>query len=235
MSAFLLPTLSISIVTMPNIEEVQGLIRTQFTQEHHQEPSDDSELNQWLSELLFNDPEKHDALLGRFHRTLDSKLDRLSQTHCRLCTGGQQYPIHIIPLWIPPISKQASRTESRHHFEEAIRNYLAKITGNVPYGKDDKLCVLLIFLLGHNDKEKDLDNMTKALLDALQGHLFHNDSAIDHLNLIKLRDNERVTSGRIIVNIRKSFLHTNNDVLFHIRDYVEHLDLTSEAETTINE
>ena len=83
--------------------------------------------------------------------------------------------------------------------------------GELPVQRD--VCVGLLFGLTPNCKDKDVDNMTKLFLDALQGEdgLIHNDKAVVHLDVLKrvlvpstITDNNYLVGVRISVSVSPS-------------------------------
>lgn len=50
-----------------------------------------------------------------------------------------------------------------------------------------ELCVTVVCAVGAGDKQKDADNMVKGLLDALQGSVYTNDTAVAHLSVRRIR------------------------------------------------
>jgi len=150
------------------------------------------------------------TLLKKEYLDLSDKLIFFGQISCPICKG--EFPIKTIPIRIKPISKQATQSknkELRKAFERAIRSKIAKDRDF--FNKTQDLCVSVVFVMGKESRDKDLDNMSKALMDALEGNLFENDSQIAHLNLIKFKHEEN--EDYIIVNIRKSNFNKHEDVI----------------------
>jgi|GEM_PF-6664904 len=147
-----------------------------------------------------------------FSADLSSKVSTLAQFHCPVCHAEDQFPIMVIPLKISPESKQAlSKVKGlRKAFENAIAQAFSE--KEIAFKRGEKLCVLVVFVLGSITKDKDLDNMSKALMDALQGNLFEHDADIEHLNLFKIKHN--MEDSFIYLNIRRTDLNEHNDVLF---------------------
>ncbi|MBK8564913.1 MAG: RusA family crossover junction endodeoxyribonuclease [Saprospiraceae bacterium] len=147
-----------------------------------------------------------------FSGTLSNKVNFLSQFHCPICKLSDNSNIKLIPLKINPQSKQAlSKIKGlRSAYEEAIAQ--AFVDKEITFNRGDKLCVLVVFVLSNLSNDRDLDNMSKALMDALQGNLFHNDADIDHLNLFKIRHKGKDSFA--MINIRNSSLNNHDDVLF---------------------
>ena len=58
--------------------------------------------------------------------------------------------------------------------------------------------------------QKDLDNMAKAIVDAVKNVLFGDDRRIDHLNIIRIKSPDEEF---VYLNIRQTKLNEHNDVL----------------------
>lgn len=154
------------------------------------------------------------VLIPNFSVTLSDKISAISQFHCPLC--GTEPPARIMTIRIPPESYQSlEKRRLTKAFSAAIKDYLEKESFTYPKGTD--LCVLIVFVICGGSKNKDLDNMSKALLDGLKGNLFHDDIDIVHLNSVKFKINELdKKDAYITVNIRPSKLLSNENVIFPI-------------------
>ncbi|MCI4670402.1 MAG: RusA family crossover junction endodeoxyribonuclease [Bacteroidia bacterium] len=210
----------------PDFDIIKSLVLTEFNKHNSKDFSLEDELSseeqvevvRWINKVSFGE---HFPVLSRiftkkecvsvpfFSPSLSQKLMVLGQFHCPICKPDEGI-VSTLPIRISAISKQAAGKVKREAFENAISDYLKRMGINEPL--DSKLCVLLFFVLGKSNKDKDLDNMSKALMDALEGTLFTNDSNVDHLNLIKT--NHEGEEDFCIVNIRKSTLNEHKDVLF---------------------
>ena len=122
---------------------------------------------------------------------LHSKISTLSQVHCPYCTrGGMTKSIHILPIDIAPMS-QNKNTNNRNKnkklraFKAAINHHFYSSSSEFTDGT--KLCVVMLFVFGKNETDKDCDNMAKALNDGLNNSLISDDVHIDHLNLMKIK------------------------------------------------
>ncbi|MCA1603464.1 MAG: RusA family crossover junction endodeoxyribonuclease [Acidobacteria bacterium] len=49
-----------------------------------------------------------------------------------------------------------------------------------------ELCVSVVAVVPANEKIKDVDNMVKGLLDAMQGPVYENDRLVQHLSVRRL-------------------------------------------------
>jgi Holliday junction resolvase RusA-like endonuclease len=180
--------------------------------------NEQSEVVRWSNRFLWQQHsikfKRHTVTVPNFSIDLSQKIDVISQYHCPLC-GENNFPVIIIPIRISAISKQAvSKLPKRKAaFERAIRHYLRNMLGKEEIGyKAKKLCIHIVFVLGKSNRDKDLDNMSKALLDALKGTLFDDDINIDHLSLVKF--NWDGDEDFVKVNIRESKIGHHDNVLF---------------------
>ena len=151
------------------------------------------------------------VLVPVFSTSLSAKVSSLSQFHCPICkTRDGLFPVQVLPIRIPPASKQAISQKKgfRAAFENAIKHRFS--SRPALFSKDDSLCVMIVFVTSKKRKAKDIDNMAKAMLDAVKGVLFGDDRRIDHLNLLRLvGDDEEY----VCLNIRKTEINEHRDVL----------------------
>jgi Holliday junction resolvase RusA-like endonuclease len=202
------------------------LVRTQLLQEYVRhtgrlltapEPTD-TELEQvasWMnknaetfSHLLLR---RRSRLVPAFSATLSQKVSQLAQFHCPLCSHTPTgIPSSTIPIRIPPISKQ-SAAQARGKvkaFEAAIAH---RFKGRAPHlPASARVCLLIVFVVSRKRRKRDLDNMAKAVVDALKNVLFGDDRGIDHLNLLRI---ESPDEEYVYVNVRESSLNDHSDVL----------------------
>lgn len=146
-----------------------------------------------------------------YSTSLSEKILSLAQIHCPICkTRDGLFPVEVLSIRIPPVSKQAISQKKgfRAAFEKAIKHRFSNRAAS--FSKNDSLCVMIVFVTSKNRKAKDIDNMAKAMLDAVKGVLFGDDGRIDHLNLLRLvGDDEEFVS----LNIRKTEINEHRDVL----------------------
>jgi len=142
-------------------------------------------------------------------QSLSSKISFLSQFHCPLCKVEDLGTI-IMPIRISAISKQSSLHEIRKAFEKAVASRFEK--KDIRFSKGEKLCIHTVFVLSKKNRDKDLDNMSKALMDALEGNLFENDMDIQHSSLLKIHHDEE--EDYIMLNFRRTNINQHNDVMF---------------------
>lgn len=150
------------------------------------------------------------VLVPSFSTSLSAKVFSLSQFHCPICaTRDGLFPVEILPIRIPPVSKQAISQKKgyRAAFELAITHRFSKRVAS--FSKDDSLCVMIVFVVSRKRRVKDLDNMAKAMLDSVKGVLFGDDRSIDHLNLLRLVSDDEEW---VCLNISRTKINEHNDV-----------------------
>lgn len=156
---------------------------------------------------------KEPKLTSNIFLGLAEKYIYLSQYHCPLC--GSSFPVQVLALRIKAQSKQALAKDKRKDFEAAIKKWCDGKSNIENYRRvNAKLCIFILFALSKTSRNKDLDNMTKALLDGLKGSLFNDDINIDHLNTMKLFHSD--IEDFIFINIRVSNINSHEDVVFDI-------------------
>ncbi len=145
--------------------------------------------------------------------TFASKVLSIAQRHCFLCAGGRpiedQFPTRLIPLRIRPISRQATKDELFKAFQAAVQSYFERMP--MSFDLPEKLCLSLTFVLSSTGRDKDVDNMAKAMQDAIARALSFDDRAILHLDVMKLifSQNEEHAYARLA----PSYINDHSDVL----------------------
>lgn len=129
------------------------------------------------------------------HITLSDKENWLAQQHCRIC--NPTFPISIIPVRIRPESWQAIHTINKNAFKAAIQSRLE--SGHSRSIQKGRICLTLLFVCSTKRKRRDLDNMAKLFMDAIEGIVMEDDTNVDHLNLMRLthEGNEEYVSFQI--------------------------------------
>jgi Holliday junction resolvase RusA-like endonuclease len=151
------------------------------------------------------------VLVPKFSPSLTAKISSLAQFHCPICaTKDGLFPVHTIPIRITPASKQAISQvpKKRAAFERAIRHRFKD--HETPFPPDKAICLLIVFVVKAKGAQKDLDNMAKAIVDAVKNVLFGDDRRIDHLNIIRIKSPDEEF---VYLNIRQTKLNEHNDVL----------------------
>jgi Holliday junction resolvase RusA-like endonuclease len=213
----------------PNWDKVKAMVIACYNSENNANIDINKEIAKadadrvilWMNEISLRNPRigllsftRSNSIVPLLSTTLSEKVITIGQYNCPFCTDNNSFPILNIPIRISAVSKQviAKDPVKLKAFEGAIRHYL-KDRGGV-YQRGEKLCLHIVYVLGKGNRNKDLDNMAKALLDAIKGTLFVDDLDIDHLNLMKVVSEE--TDDFIKINIRKSGFNQHQDVLFKI-------------------
>ncbi len=220
---------------LPNIETIRKLVIEAYNSENNTNVDSENiitfeekdKIVAWLNQVHIDNPdllflfyEKHSVLLPFISSSLSTKIISLSQFHCPICSRRNNSIVRTITIRISAISKQAvaSKPETRKAFEKAIEYRLNLLQPNHIFQRGDKLCIHIVFILSKHNRDKDLDNMSKALLDALKGVLFGDDIDIDHLSLMKIKTPE--DDDFVTINIRGSTLNQHNDVIFNSMHHV---------------
>ncbi|MGQ3101437.1 MAG: hypothetical protein ACT6Q5_08930 [Sphingopyxis solisilvae] len=184
---------------------------------------DDAEqaiVSEWLifqmTSAIFVTKQRH--LRHLLFRSYSDKLISTAQRPCLLCGGlapsSEHFPVHTIPVRLGPSSRQTLGRVEWAAFQAAIEHWFAKKQITVVPGR--KYCIALTFVLGRKRRNRDLDNMAKALMDAFSRAIGFDDADVHHLDLIKFigtYDEEYVT-----IRMQPSHLGSDLDVLSqHVR------------------
>jgi Holliday junction resolvase RusA-like endonuclease len=158
------------------------------------------------------------ALQVMLHQSLSGKANALSQRHCRVCSGllpsDAQFPISIIPIRIAPQSRQSLDRVNWAAFQAAVKTWFSTRTLNL--GTSRYLCIAVTYVLSVNRNDRDLDNMTKALMDAFSRALDFDDRDIHHLDILKMIG--ETTEEYVIIRVAPSYLQDNSTVMVPIFD-----------------
>ena len=139
-----------------------------------------------------------------------AKLSWLRDSPCTVCPSTTW--LETFPIGFPPWSHQKARDvgpalrRAIETTEPYASHYADRPSLTVP------LCIRIVFVLGDKARMKDCDNMAKGLLDGLQGLLFSDDSQIEHLDLMKMR-NTGSTAGHILVRCATTSVNDHHDVI----------------------
>lgn len=166
----------------------------------------------WLREdrrdIAFVRRQSH--LSSAIYSDLASKLVHLGQTYCSTCARYESGdPVVVLPVRISPVSVQVLRRQPG--MVAAYKAALSQALANRGHDFGSRsVCVQLTFLL-KTGRRGDLDNLAKATLDAMQGHLFANDDQIAHLSLQRLT----ADSGEeaVVIRIQPSRLDEHHEVI----------------------
>lgn len=146
-----------------------------------------------------------------FSPTLSAKANALAHLHCPVCeTKDGLFPVKIMSIRISPKSKQAmnQRPGMTAAFGRAIAHRFKE--KKIPFEPDNSVCLTIVFVVKGKGAQKDLDNMAKAIIDAVKTILFGDDRKIDHLNILRIKSPDEEF---VWLNIRKTTLNQRDDVL----------------------
>jgi Holliday junction resolvase RusA-like endonuclease len=156
---------------------------------------------------------RHHYLQQMLHPNLSGKASALAQRHCTICSGllssDNQYPISMLPIRIAPQSRQSLSQVNWAAFQAAMRDWFEK--RNLDLGTSKHLCIAITYVLSEQRNDRDLDNMTKALMDAFSRAVGFDDKDIHHLDVLKLR--EESTEEYVFIRIGPSHLHNRSTVM----------------------
>ena len=122
------------------------------------------------------------------HPTLAHKAAWLQSQECQVCD------VHLGPgitvkfgIRISPFSAQTHRNGVLQQRKRGVHEQIkARRVVQQPWPAHVAVCMQVTALVQRSTRVKDVDNMVKGILDALQGVLYENDSTIQHLNVIRL-------------------------------------------------
>lgn len=161
---------------------------------------------------------KRPKLESVLHSSLSSKAWALAQRHCPVCSGllpsEAQFPISIMPLRLAPKSRQVMGSVVWGSFQKAVKTWFDKRTINL--GPTGHFCIAITFVLAVDRNDRDLDNMTKAVMDAFSRALEFNDRDIHHLDVLKLRGD--APEEYMIIRLAPSYLSDNSTVMLPLYD-----------------
>ena len=162
---------------------------------------------------------RYPVLQSLMHGTLSEKATTLSQRDCQVCSGllpgERQFPRYTLPIRIEPESRQALDSIDWSAFQAAIRSRFAANKYDV--GMIPHFCIAFTFVLSNARLDRDVDNMAKALLDALSRALGFNDKNVHHLDLLKLIDDFQ--EEYVIVRIAPSYLQNRSNIVLPITNH----------------
>jgi Holliday junction resolvase RusA-like endonuclease len=163
---------------------------------------------------------KRPVLQNMLHLSLSAKASSLSQRHCQVCSGmlpaDSQFPISILPIRITPQSRQALKKIKWEAFQAAMKAWFDKRV--LAFGPSKHFCITLTYVLSDQQKDRDLDNMTKALMDAFSRAIGFNDKDIHHLDVLKLIG--ETDEECVFIKIAPSYLQDISTVMIPIYDSV---------------
>lgn len=123
------------------------------------------------------------------HQTMTTKASSLTQLGCRSCESrppeGTPFSV-AFPIGIEPWSAQSKRDKVA--IRKAVNDSLiAQGIHHMPWG-ESALCVSITAVVSRRRKlgRKDVDNLAKGILDAMNGYLYRDDELIQCLTLRRI-------------------------------------------------
>lgn len=157
-------------------------------------------------------------LQNMMHLSLGSKVNVLAQRHCEICCGllpsELQFPISVMPVRIAPESRQSLGSVNWAAFQSAVRAWFANRVLDI--GSSRHLCIAITFVLSTERRDRDLDNMTKALMDAFARAIGFDDREIHHLDVAKVIG--ETTEEYVYIRTAPSYLQDQSTVMLPIFD-----------------
>jgi hypothetical protein len=121
------------------------------------------------------------------HPTIPDKASSLTQLGCRVCTPDELAgpPLAItFPIGIQPWSAQSE--SDRVAIRQAVTDALRKRGAVAEPWRNSPVCVSIAAVVPRAGKRKDVDNLVKGLLDAMQGYLYPDDELVQCLTVRRL-------------------------------------------------
>lgn len=142
-----------------------------------------------------------------------NKISGIAQRHCHICRSSEPISPDFIsfcfPVRVRGISHQAARSKTLTSLTKAMEE---RLNGHTIFrGMSLRFCLALTFVLNKSRRDRDLDNMTKTMMDAIARVLKFNDAAVHHVDVVKLifPDAEEYIYARLA----SSSLNAHNDVI----------------------
>lgn len=141
------------------------------------------------------------AIWPLVHPRASDKASWLRQASCPICESDEDAEAAPISFGIPikPFSAQVSKK----HVPEIKRRIRENLATRLDFGRSwegAKVCAWVVAVMGAHDRDKDVDNLVKGILDAIQGKVYSNDASIQHLNATKIR--HASPDGYYLVSVR---------------------------------
>jgi hypothetical protein len=157
---------------------------------------DATAIHQWLLDEEWNMPknsEGHSAVLLRqpvpvslplVHSEISEKIGWLGQARCITCIPDTTASGRVnFAIRARPFSAQSLRGDKLQRMKRLIGEYLHERHHLSFMGQPNRqFCVSIVAVVPETERRKDVDNLVKGLLDAMQGTVYENDRQIQHLS-----------------------------------------------------
>ena len=146
------------------------------------------------------------------HLDVHAKANALAQLGCGQCARDQDATPLLVTFTVPVDPWSAQSVPNRVALREAVNLGLAaKSASSQPWG-DAPLCLSIAAVVSQSQSRKDIDNLVKGLLDAMQGRLYSNDNLVQCLTIHRLEC--AGSDGYYVVGARPA-LPALSDVIHH--------------------
>jgi Holliday junction resolvase RusA-like endonuclease len=131
-------------------------------------------------------------LHGRDHRMskplifedLARKVGWLQQAPCLTCIPADLRPLSIsFPIRVRPFTAQSLEPRKPSSLKAKIAAYMVKRDWKLDAWSDYEVCVTIMAIIPERGRRKDVDNIAKGLLDAMEGSVYSNDRLVQHLSV----------------------------------------------------
>jgi Holliday junction resolvase RusA-like endonuclease len=126
--------------------------------------------------------------IPRIHADLPRKAGWLQGAPCITCIQATNVaPLAIsLPIRTRPFSAQSMAAPKLASLKQKITQYLASGNHDLSEWDGYELCVTVVAIVPRTERRKDVDNMVKGLLDAMQGPIYADDRMVQHLCVRRL-------------------------------------------------
>jgi len=176
-------------VDQPDFARIKDLVARAYSAETEKHDATDKEIGSWFFMAMRENPNFKGISVDKtpprhiIFPNLAIKFDYIMRRPCILCMPYERVKYIKFYLHTEPVSRQVDRQGA---FKKAVQAYLGRVSHDFTDFYNSRLCVAVLFAMRSTARTADVDNMTKTLLDAMQGYAYENDRQIDHLDLIRL-------------------------------------------------
>jgi Holliday junction resolvase RusA-like endonuclease len=140
------------------------------------------------------------------YENLTAKERVLSQRRCPICSSPDN---NIVEFTInaSPASFRNQSSSLKKCFMKEIKERIG--SEHIKRWENLRICLKLTFVVPNGRSEKDIDNMSKIIMDAFHDVIYKNDRTVDHLDALKLRHDSE--EEYINFGITESKINDNDD------------------------
>lgn len=179
---------------IPDKSKLVVWVKETFERKTGMASTNEVEFRKWLSFQFENSQipifyRKYPTLEKVVSIDMATKINSISQRRCATCDPinptQSGFPIFNFVLRIRGRSRQSISSDDFRAYQRAIRSHLNKNYSS--FKTMTAYCLALTFILNSSQKDQDIDNMSKTMMDAVSRALGFNDAKVSHLDAIKLR------------------------------------------------